>query len=173
MKTAMNKGKARPSAKFADRLKIAMKRRGMTRPVDLFKALVDNGYEGKLPCTRVSGTYMSGCSTYWSCASSRDATAIARSLFADEPSLMATLYQKTWMRRLMRAVRRQYDRPCRCDGRHCAWSAAAPRVRVAPTACAQDGLTAAVHEQQPPCIPPSSAFSGTKSENVQRMDNSA
>lgn len=47
MKTRMNTRKSEEGAKFSERLKIAMKRRGMTRPVDLFKALVDNGYEGR------------------------------------------------------------------------------------------------------------------------------
>lgn len=45
MKTAMNTGKS-GRGKFSERLKLAMKQAGMKRPIDLFKALVDNGYGG-------------------------------------------------------------------------------------------------------------------------------
>lgn len=47
MKTAMNKGEYRRTAKFASQLKIAMNERGMKRPVDLWKVLVANGYTGR------------------------------------------------------------------------------------------------------------------------------
>lgn len=43
----MNKGKCKGGGKLARRIKSAMKRNGMARPVDLFKALVDNGYCGE------------------------------------------------------------------------------------------------------------------------------
>ena len=47
MKTRMNTSKSGGSAKFSERLKIAMNERGMHRPVDLWKALVANGYTGR------------------------------------------------------------------------------------------------------------------------------